>query len=340
MAGNRNARRTERRGTNGGWTAGLRVGQGEAAAERSVRGRAPWLEVWRRFRRNPIALASLVLVILVYFTGVFAPLLAPYSYSDQNLDVVRQAPSLAHWLGTDDFGRDLLSRIIWGARTAAIVSVVAVFLATVIGIVLGALSGYVGGWVDTAVMRIADILFAFPSLLFVIFVAATLKPAAISFVEQMEAAWGMKGLARSGIVDYIVVFTALSVVAWAGMARLVRGQVLSVKEMEFVTAANAIGAGTLRVVFRHVMPNCLSPVLVAVSMAMGGAVISEATLSYLGIGIQPPNASWGGMISENRDMWRIQPYLIFLPGAVVTIVMLAYNFIGDALNDALNPRGR
>ncbi|MCL5959840.1 MAG: ABC transporter permease [Chloroflexi bacterium] len=248
---------------------------------------------------------------------------------------------MAHWFGTDELGRDMLSRIIWGARTAAVVSVVAVSLSTVFGVVLGATAGYFGSWVETAIMRISDILFAFPSLLFVIFIAATLKPSAVNLVGQIGAAAGMRDLARSGIVDYLVVFTALSVVAWPGMARLVRGQVLSVKETEFVVAAKAIGASNWRLLFRHLLPNCLSPVLVAVSMGMGGAVMSESILSYLGIGMQPPNASWGAMVYENQAMWRTaHPHLLFVPGAAIAIVLFAFNFIGDGLNDALNPRGR
>lgn len=304
-------------------------------------GRSPWLEVWRRFRQNRVALVCLILVGTLYVTGIFAPFIAPYSYTKQNLDAVEQKPSLEHWLGTDEFGRDLLSRIIWGARTAAVVSVVAVSLSALLGVILGALAGYLQGWVDTAIMRISDILFAFPSLLFVIFIAATLKPSAVSFVEQLGSAWGMRDLARSGLVDYLVVFSALSLVSWPGMARLVRGQVLSVKETEFVVAAKALGAGTARVLFRHVLPNCLSPVLVAVSMGMAGAVMSESVLSYLGIGIQPPNASWGAMVLEYSEKWRTpHPHLLFAPGAVIAIVIFAFNFVGDGLNDALNPRGR
>ncbi|MBI2863823.1 MAG: ABC transporter permease [Chloroflexi bacterium] len=316
------------------------VERSEPQGERVV-GRNPWMMLWRRFASNRFALVCMIVIVLgLYVTGIFAPLLSPYVPTAQNLDAVAQGPSIAHWLGTDELGRDLLSRIIWGARTAAIVSIVAVSLSTIIGVVLGALSGYLGGWFDTLIMRVSDILFAFPSLLFVIFIAATVKPSAVRFVEQMEIAWGMRGLARSGIIDYFVVFTALSVIAWPGMARLIRGQVLSVKRMEYVAAAESIGASTYRIIFRHVLPNCLSPVLVAVSMGLGGAVMSESVLSYLGVGIQPPNASWGAMIWENSGEWRLHPHLIFIPGAVVAIVIFCFNFIGDGLNDALNPRNR
>ncbi|MDO8670146.1 MAG: ABC transporter permease [Dehalococcoidia bacterium] len=318
----------------------LALGRNDPRQE-TIRGRNPWRLVWQRFAANRIALVCLIIIIVgLYITGIFAPLLSPYSPMDQNLSAVEKGPSLAHWLGTDELGRDLLSRIIWGARTASIVSIIAVSLSTIIGVVLGSLAGYLGGWFDTLIMRVSDILFAFPSLLFVIFIAATVKPSAVAFVEQMESSWGIRGLARSGIVDYLVVFSALSVIAWPGMARLIRGQVLSVKRMEFVSAAQSVGASTKRIVFRHILPNCLSPVLVAVSMGLGGAVMSESVLSYLGVGIQPPNASWGAMIWENREMWRIHPHLIFIPGGVVAVIIFAFNFIGDGLNDALNPRNR
>jgi ABC-type dipeptide/oligopeptide/nickel transport system permease subunit len=284
--------------------------------------------------------AGLVFILLVYTAGLFAPWVAPYDYRTQNLDQARQPPSWAHLLGTDELGRDILSRLIWGARTAAVVSVLAVSLSTIYGVILGALAGYLGGWVDALIMRIGDILFAFPGMLFVIFIAATVKPGFVAFVEQHEAAFGLQGLARSGYLDYVVVFGALSFVGWPGMARLVRGQVLSLKNREFVVAAQALGASTWQVVWRHLLPNALPPVLVAVSMGLGHAVTAEVVLSWLGIGVQPPNPSWGTMIWENRMQWRINPHLLLMPAATVGLVNLSFQFIGDALNDALNPRGR
>jgi|DewCreStandDraft_1066081.scaffolds.fasta_scaffold00139_108 ABC-type dipeptide/oligopeptide/nickel transport system permease subunit len=305
-----------------------------------VKGRSLWAVTWSRFKRRKVAVAGLVFILLVYTAGLFAPWVAPYDYRTQNLDQARQPPSWAHLLGTDELGRDILSRLIWGARTAAVVSVLAVSLSTIYGVILGALAGYLGGWVDALIMRIGDILFAFPGMLFVIFIAATVKPGFVAFVEQHEAAFGLQGLARSGYLDYVVVFGALSFVGWPGMARLVRGQVLSLKNREFVVAAQALGASTWQVVWRHLLPNALPPVLVAVSMGLGHAVTAEVVLSWLGIGVQPPNPSWGTMIWENRMQWRINPHLLLMPAATVGLVNLSFQFIGDALNDALNPRGR
>jgi ABC-type dipeptide/oligopeptide/nickel transport system permease subunit len=305
-----------------------------------VKGRSLWAVTWSRFKRRKVAVAGLVFIILVYTAGLFAPWVAPYDYRTQNLDQARQPPSWAHLLGTDELGRDILSRLIWGARTAAVVSVLAVSLSTLYGVILGAVAGYLGGWVDSLVMRVGDVLFAFPGMLFVIFIAATVKPGFVAFVGQHEAALGLQGLARSGYLDYVVVFGALSFVGWPGMARLVRGQVLSLKNREFVVAAQALGASTRQVVLRHLLPNALPPVLVAVSMGLGHAVTAEVVLSWLGIGVQPPNPSWGTMIWENRAQWRLNPHLLLMPAATVGLVNLSFQFIGDALNDALNPRGR
>lgn len=193
------------------------------AGEAPVKGRSLWRVTWSRFRRRKVAVAGLVFILVVYAAGIFAPWVAPYDYRAQNLDKARQPPSWEHPLGTDELGRDILSRLIWGARTAAVVSILAVSLGTLYGVVLGALSGYLGGWVDSLIMRLADILFAFPGMLFVIFIAATIKPGFVGFVAQHEAALGLEGLARSGYLDYVVVFGALSFVGWPGMARLVRG---------------------------------------------------------------------------------------------------------------------
>jgi len=302
--------------------------------------RPPRFEFWRRFFRNRLAAAGLIVVILMFFTGAFAPYLAPYSHRAQNLQAVNQPPSLAHPLGTDELGRDLLSRIIWGARTACLVAVIVVSLGLSIGVVMGSLAGYYGGWVDTLVMRVGDFLFAFPGMLFVLFIAATIKPSVLAWVKRVEGPLGLAGLARSGIVDYLVVIFALSLVGWPGMARLVRGQFLSLREQEFVVAARAAGASPGRIIFRHILPNALPPVIVAVSVGMGGVILSEASLSFLGIGIQPPNPSWGAMIHDNYLFWRTRPHMIIVPGGVLAAVIFAFNFLGDGLNEALNPQRR
>jgi len=283
----------------------------------------------------------LVYLLVVYLSGLFAPWVAPYDYRYQDLDAAWQGPSLSHPLGTDRLGRDIFSRIIWGARTAAIVSLAAVATGSLfLGLVLGSLAGYLGRWVDTLIMRLGDIFLAFPGLLLVIFIAATVKPRVVELARAAEDALGLRGLVASGVVDYFVVFGALSLFGWVGMARLIRGQVLSLRESQFVEAAWALGASTGRIIFRHLLPNALGPVIVMVSMAMGSAVTSEVVLSWLGVGIQPPNPSWGTMLWENQGMLRAHPHLLLVPAAVVASVIFAFNLLGDGLNDALNPRAR
>lgn len=299
---------------------------------------SPWRDAWRRLRRNRVALVSLVFLAAMLLVGLLAPWIAPYSYSDQDLDIVQQPPSGKHWLGTDSLGRDLLSRIMWGSRTAFLVATVVVTVSTFLGILFGAAAGYFGKWVDTAIMRFSDFLFAFPGLLLAILLAATVRPTVVEWTRQVEGLIGMPGLSRTGIVDYLVVFLALSTLGWAGLARLVRGQVLSLKEKDFVEAARALGASPRRIIWRHILPNTIGVLLVATSMGMGGAVMGESVLSFIGIGIKPPNPSWGAMIIDEYRFWRTHAHLVFVPGGVVALVIFAFNFLGDGLNDAFNPR--
>ncbi len=307
--------------------------------EARKKGRSPWRQAGRRFLRKKAAMSALAIILIVYLAGLFAPWVAPYDHTEQNLDAANVGPSLKHPSGTDRLGRDILSRIIWGARTAAIVSLAAVGTGSVLfGVVLGCLAGYLGRWVDSVIMRLGDIFLAFPSLLLVILIAATVKPRVAGLISKLEESAGIEGLVASGVVDYFVIFGALSIVAWVGMARLVRGQILSLRERQYVEAAEVAGASTWRILSVHLLPNVLSPVLVAVSMAMASAVTSEVVLSWLGVGIQPPNPSWGTMIWENAGMLRAHPHLLLVPSVVVGIVIFSFNILGDGLNDALNPR--
>jgi ABC-type dipeptide/oligopeptide/nickel transport system permease subunit len=308
-------------------------GQQASFDEVKIKGRSQWGELWRRLRRNRPAVAGLIIAVSMYATALFAPWLAPYGYDEQNLDAVEQPPSWAYPLGTDEVGRDLLSRIIWGTRSAAFVSITVTLVNLVLGVPLGTLAGYFHGRVDTLIMRLSDILFAFPGLLFVFFIAATIKPSIVAWVKAV----GLIDLARSGYVDYLVVIVALGLVGWPGLARLVRGQILSLKEQEFIVGARAIGASIWRIMFRHLLPNALPPLIVAISMGIGGIIISESTLSLLGIGLQPPNPSWGSMIYSNYRYWRTRPHLVIVSGLVLAAVVFAFNFLGDGLNEALNP---
>lgn len=286
---------------------------------------------------NPPALLGIVIIAAMVLMAIFAPLLAPYAYDQQNLAAVAQSPSPAHWLGTDNLGRDMLSRVIWGARSAVFVIIMTTLLDLALGIPLGAAAGYFGGWIETIIMRVADILFAFPALLFIFFIAASIKPALLNWAKSV----GLGDLARSGYLDYAVVIVALGIVGWAGLARLIRAQVLAVKEREFVIGAQAIGVPTWKIITRHVLPNSLAPVIVALSMGMGDIALSEGYLSFLGIGLQPPAPSWGNILADNAGRyWRTFPQMIWLvviPGLVLAAIVFAFNFLGDGLNEALNP---
>lgn len=294
-------------------------------------------QIVRRILSNPPATLGAIVIMLMVIAAIFAPFIAPYAYDQQNLDYIEKPPSAAHWFGTDGLGRDMFSRIVWGARSAVFVIVMVTVFNLALGVPLGALAGYLEGWVDTIIMRLADILFAFPGLLFVFFIAATIKPSVLNWAKSV----GLSDLAHSGYLDYAVVIIALGVIGWAGLARLIRAQVLAIKQREFVLAARAIGVPTWRIITRHILPNAITPIIVAMSMGLGDIALSEGYLSFLGIGLQPPAPSWGNIIAENAGRyWRRFPemiWLVFLPGLVLAAVVFAFNFFGDGLNEALNP---
>ena len=304
----------------------------------------------RRLLRKKVAVACLVVIGVMYLAGAFTIFRSPtpYGYNDQNLqaDAVKQGPSLAHPFGTDRLGRDLLTRVIYGLRTTVIITLAAMLTGSLfLGIGMGLISGYFGGWLDSVIMRVGEVFLAFPGLLLVILIAATVKPRVKEWVESwsggFESFTGID-LIQLGIVDYTVLFAALAAFSWVGMARLVRGQVLYVKQSQYVEAAVAMGASHWRILTSHVLPNIISPVVVVVSMGMGATAGSEIILSWLGIGIQPPTPSLGVMIFQNGNIsvLRSDPHLILFPVMTVTVLIFAFNLLGDALNDALNPRTR
>jgi peptide/nickel transport system permease protein len=299
--------------------------------------RSPTMQLVRRISRNLPALLGAAVIFWMVVVAIFAPVIARYPYDQTNLNAVEQAPSAAHWFGTDGLGRDMFSRVVWGARSAVFVIVLTSILSLSLGLSLGAAAGFFGGWIDTLIMRMADILFAFPGLLFVFFIAATIKPGILAWAKSI----GLDALARTGYLDYAVVIIALGVVGWAGLARLVRAQVLTIKEREYVISALAIGVPTWKVILRHILPNSIAPIIVALSMGMGDIALSEGYLSYLGIGLQPPAPSWGNILADNAGRyWRTFPqmiWLVLIPGLVLATVVFAFNFLGDGLNEALNP---
>lgn len=277
--------------------------------------RSLWGDVWARFKRNKLAMVGLCVIIFLYTVAIFAPILAPYPYDKMNLDNIYAPPgSPGHILGTDEFGRDVLSRLIYGARVSLTVGLVVVGMSSVVGITLGAIAGYYGGWIDSLIMRVVDFLYAFPFFILAITIVAILGP---SLYNAM---------------------LALAVVSWVGYARMVRGQFLSLKQTEFVEAARGAGAGDLRIMFVHLLPNALGPVIVQMSLGIAGAILSASGLSFLGLGAQPPTAEWGAMLNAGKDYLRSSPHLATYPGLAIMVTVLAFNFVGDGLRDALDPR--
>ncbi len=309
-----------------------------------IKPRPAWHETWRRFARNKTALFGLIIIVLLVFTAVFAPVLAPYDYAKTNLDNVEKPPSAEHLLGTDQLGRDMLSRLIYGARSVVFVIVIVSTISLTLGLTLGAVAGYFGGWSDTLISRVIDFLFAFPELLFIFFIAATIKPGVVGGLKGFAVANNLPWLTefvRSGYADYLVVMISLSILGWGGLARMVRGQILSLREKDFVLSAQAVGVPPHRIIFRYLLPNSMAPILVAISMGLGGIALAEGVLAYLGIGLQPPNPSWGIILSDNVGRyWREWPemlWLIFIPFVIMAAVVFAFNFVGDGLNEAFNP---
>jgi peptide/nickel transport system permease protein len=274
------------------------------------------MKVFKRLLRNFAFTSGLILTVAIIFMALAAPLLAPYDPNLQDTSRRLEAPSKQHLLGLDDLGRDVLSRIIWGARISLIVGFSVVIIASLIGVTLGAISGYFGGIIDTLIMRLTDILLAFPGILLAIALVAVLGPKLPN------------------------VILALATIGWVGYARLVRGQVLKVREMEYVTAAKALGAKSPRVIIRHVLPNVINPVIVMATLGLAGAILSEAALSFLGLGVQPPTPSWGAMLTSGRRYLGLANHLAIFPGAAIMAAVMGLNFLGDGLIDALDPKYR
>jgi oligopeptide transport system permease protein len=308
-----------------------------AAQQRSIEAnllarkqRSLWQDAWWRLRRNKAAMLGIGIIMLTAFCAIFAPVIAPYDPTAQDTSANNMDPfwvsSIYHnsrfLLGSDELGRDILSRLIWSTRISLIVGLVPTAIVFSIGVSLGLIAGYIGGWVDNLLMRFTDIVYAFPDLLFVIIIMATLRSTWLGDI--------MGGL--------VLIFVALAVVNWVGLARLVRGQVLSLKEKEFIEAARATGVPTKRILFRHLFPNALAPVIVSLAFAIPGAMLAESVLSFLGIGIRPPTATWGVMINEGFAVFSQSPWPVLLPAICISCVMLAFTFLGDGLRDALDPR--
>ncbi len=271
-------------------------------------------DFWYRFFRNKMAVAGGAVVILLFVVSLFAPWISPYDPNAINLSEVLAQPSPDHIFGTDQLGRDVLSRIIWGAGISLKVGFVATGFSLLIGIILGALAGYYGRWVDAVIMRFVDIMLCFPSFFLILAVIAILEP----------SIWN--------------IMIVIGLTGWMGITRLVRADFISLRERDFVQAARAVGAGDLRIIFRHILPNAMASVLVAATLGVAGAILTESALSFLGIGVQPPTPSWGNILTAGKNNIDIAWWLSLYPGLAILITVLGYNLLGEGIRDSLDPR--
>lgn len=269
---------------------------------------------WKRFKQNRLAAAGGVMVLLLFIIAVLAPFISPYDPNEIDRDNILGPPGVNHILGTDDLGRDVLSRMIYGSWISLAVGFVAVGIATLIGMIFGALSGYYGGWTDRIIMRFVDIMLSIPTFFLILAVIAFIGP----------SIWN--------------IMIIIGLTSWMGVARLVRAEFLSLKEREFVLAARAVGAGDMRIIFSHIMPNSMSPVFVSAILGVAAAILVESALSFLGLGVQPPTPSWGNILTLGKDNIEIAWWLSVFPGLAILFTVMAYNLVGEGLRDALDPR--
>ncbi|HEY7032374.1 MAG TPA: ABC transporter permease [Thermomicrobiales bacterium] len=293
-----------------------------------------WWEAWSRLRLNKAAMAGLVFILILVAMAILAPLLTPYDYAEGNLLEGTQPPSREHLLGTDQLGRDIFTRLLYGARVSLTVAVAAQIVIVVIGVPIGLLTGYVGGWLDMAVMRVIDAIYALPNLLIAILIVSMLR-SNISAGAKASGNW-LSSLDRTtdGLIG---IFIVMSLTHWLTVSRLVRAQVLSIKEREHVESARTLGATGPRIVRVHIMPHVLAPVIIAIAFGVPGAIMLEASLSFLGIGVNPPTPSWGLMISDGIKNMRSHPYMLISPALALGATLLAFTFVGDGLRDAMDP---
>lgn len=289
------------------------VTQREEAPTRSL---TFWQEVWRRFRLHKVAIFGLIVLLFLGFLSIVGPLISSHPYYETNLALKNQIPSSNFWFGTDDLGRDMFTRIACGARISLFVGISAALIDLVIGVLWGGIAALAGGRIDNLLMRVADILYAIPYLLVVIMLMVVMG---------------------SGLVPILI---ALTFTGWIGMARIVRGQLLLLKEQEYIQAAIALGAGRRRILFKHLLPNAMGPIIVTMTLTIPIAIFTEAFLSFLGLGVQAPMASWGTMASDGLPAMRYYPWRLFFPAIFISVTMLAFNLVGDGLRDALDPKLR
>ena len=273
-----------------------------------------WLEAWRSFKRNKMALVGAAIVLLFILIAILPPYIAPYDFKEQNMNNRLQSPNGEHWFGTDEFGRDIFSRVIYGARISLWVGFISVLGSMLVGSLLGIIAGYFGKWVDTIISRVFDIMLAFPSILLAIAIVAVLGPSL-----------------QNALI-------AIAIINIPNFGRLIRSRVLSVKEEEYIVAAKAIGMSETRILFYHVLPNSMSPIIVQGSLAIGTAIIEAAALGFLGLGAEAPNPEWGKMLSDGKALLTQAPWTMIFPGLTIMLTVLGFNLMGDGLRDALDPK--
>lgn len=275
----------------------------------------PYLRmVWRRFKKHKLAMVGLYILLALYLIAIFAPVLATYPYAKVDPPNRLQPPSAAHWLGTDNIGRDIYSRMIWGSRISLAVGFVAAGISVFLGTVIGAISGYYGGWIDNVLMRFTEIIMAFPTFFLLLTV--------VSIIDR----------------NIFNIMLVIGFTSWPGLARMVRGQFLSLKEQEFTEAARALGASDARIIFRHILPNAMAPIIVSATLRIGGAILSESSLSFLGLGVPEPYPSWGSILNAGQPYMLRAPWITTVAGLFIFLTVLAFNYVGDGLRDALDPK--
>ena len=288
----------------------------EQAATGKVRAQSYWQVSWNIFKRNKLGMICLGIVLALAIIAILAPVIAPYSYKDQNLAIMNQNPTFAHLLGTDEYGRDILSRIIYGCQLSLSVGIISQAIALFIGFVAGVAAGYYGRWVDAVVSFIIQVFSSFPFLLFAILIMFVMGPGLINL------------------------YIALGLLMWTTTARLIRGDVMRLKNSEYIQSCILSGGNSFRIIMKHLLPNCISTLIVVSTLGIPSAILSEATLSFLGLGVQPPDASWGQMIAASQPFLESQPIYSIAPGIVIIITVMSFNLLGDALRDALDPKMR
>jgi len=270
--------------------------------------------IFQQFAKNKLAVAGLITVLILFAVAIFAPFLTHHSPTAYDLDAILVPPSASHLLGTDEEGRDVMARMIFGTRISLSVGFVSVFLYVAIGVILGALAGYFGGWVDMVISRAIEIMICFPTFFLILAVLAFIGPSLYN------------------------IMAVIGLTSWPGIARLVRGEFLKLRKQDFVTAGRTVGAGSMRLIFKHILPNSMAPVLVSATFGIASSILVESSLSFLGFGVQPPTASWGEILSQSRDFMDIAWWLAIFPGLAIFINITAYNLVGEGLRDAIDPR--